>query len=117
VSIEHGHANNFENDYSSVAYWYQLEPHAPFPQLLPVEERLPRFPEAFFAADRKKAELDQLGDRLAARIGVRAAMQAVRDLSAGAGVMLHQERFEDACDEYDRVLRFLNTMVKRLEAR
>lgn len=26
-TIEHGHANNFENDYSSVAYWYQMEPH------------------------------------------------------------------------------------------
>lgn len=117
MSIEHGHANNFENDYSSVAYWYQLEPHAPFPQLLPAEERLPRFPEAFFAADRKKAELDQLGDRLAARIGICAAMQALRDLSAGAGVMVHQERFEDACDEYDRVLRLLITLVKRLEAK
>jgi len=44
-------------------------------------------------------------------------MQAVRDLSAGAGVMVHQERFEDACDEYDRVLRLLTTMVKRLEAK
>ena len=30
-TIEHGHANNFENDYSSVAYWYQTEPHKPFP--------------------------------------------------------------------------------------
>ena len=32
-TIEHGHANNFENDYSSVAYWYQTEPHRPFPSL------------------------------------------------------------------------------------
>jgi hypothetical protein len=32
-SIEHGHANNFENDYSSVAYWYQKEPHRPFAKL------------------------------------------------------------------------------------
>jgi hypothetical protein len=32
-TIEHGHANNFENDYSSVAYWYQTEPHKPFPPL------------------------------------------------------------------------------------
>lgn len=42
VSIEHGHANKLSNDYSSTAYWYQLEPHAPFPQLLPVAQRLPR---------------------------------------------------------------------------
>ena len=42
VSIEHGHANNLSNDYSSTAYWYQTEPHKPFPPLLPVEARLPR---------------------------------------------------------------------------
>ncbi|MBN9502470.1 MAG: hypothetical protein BGO01_13725 [Armatimonadetes bacterium 55-13] len=42
VSIEHGHANKLSNDYSSTAYWYQVEPHKPFPPLLPVEERLPR---------------------------------------------------------------------------
>jgi hypothetical protein len=42
VTIEHGHANNLSNDYSSTAYWYQREPHTPFPELPPVEERLPR---------------------------------------------------------------------------
>ena len=31
-TIEHGHANNFANDYASVAYWYQ-EPLAALPQL------------------------------------------------------------------------------------
>ena len=46
VSIEHGHANRRSDDFSSTAYWYQLEPHNPF-SILPVEERLPRadFPE------------------------------------------------------------------------
>ena len=39
-SIEHGHANNFENDYASVAYWYQTEPHAAFPALPSAAERL-----------------------------------------------------------------------------
>lgn len=42
VTIEHGHANDRWDDYSSVAYWYQEEPHAEFPPLLPVEARLPR---------------------------------------------------------------------------
>jgi hypothetical protein len=42
VTIEHGHANHRSDDYSSTAYWYQAEPHAAFPPLLPVEERLPR---------------------------------------------------------------------------
>jgi len=42
VTIEHGHANKLSNDYSSTAYWYQAEPHKPFPPLLPVAQRLPR---------------------------------------------------------------------------
>ena len=41
VTIEHGHNNHRSDDYSSTAYWYQTEPHAPFPALPPVEERLP----------------------------------------------------------------------------
>jgi hypothetical protein len=31
VTIEHGHDNNLTLDLSSVAYWYQAEPHKPFP--------------------------------------------------------------------------------------
>ncbi|MFN8140385.1 MAG: glycoside hydrolase family 172 protein [Fimbriimonadales bacterium] len=42
-SIEHGHANLQQNDYSSVAYWYQTEPHAEFPKLPEVNHRVPRF--------------------------------------------------------------------------
>jgi D-arabinan exo alpha-(1,3)/(1,5)-arabinofuranosidase (non-reducing end) len=41
ATIEHGHANDRADNYYSVAYWYQTEPHAPFPPLPPVEERLP----------------------------------------------------------------------------
>ncbi len=48
-TIEHGHANNFENDYSSVAYWYQKEPHKTFPPLIGLEDRMPRFPPDFEA--------------------------------------------------------------------
>ena len=42
VTIEHGHANHRSDDYSSTAYWYQLEPHKPFQALPLVGERLPR---------------------------------------------------------------------------
>lgn len=42
VSIEHGHANRRSDDVSSTAFWYQTEPHASFPPLPSVEERLPR---------------------------------------------------------------------------
>lgn len=41
VDMDHGYANQVETDYSSVAYWYQTEPHAPMPELAPVAERLP----------------------------------------------------------------------------
>lgn len=41
VTIEHGHANKRSDDYSTVAYWYQSEPHKPF-SILPVEQRIPR---------------------------------------------------------------------------
>jgi hypothetical protein len=33
VSIEHGHANCLTLDLCTVAYWYQTEPHKPFPPL------------------------------------------------------------------------------------
>ncbi len=46
-TIEHGHANNFENDYSSVAFWYQKEPHVKFRPIPKLEDRLPRFPENY----------------------------------------------------------------------
>lgn len=42
VTIEHGHNNHRSDDYSSTAYWYQVEPHKPFPPLLAMKERLPR---------------------------------------------------------------------------
>ena len=41
VTLEHGHANGLENDYSSTAYWYQTEPHKAFAPLPPVANRLP----------------------------------------------------------------------------
>jgi hypothetical protein len=42
ATIEHGHANHRSDNYFSVAYWYQREPHAPFPALPPVDQRLPK---------------------------------------------------------------------------
>jgi hypothetical protein len=41
ATIEHGHANARSDNYYSVAYWYQAEPHEAFPPLPPVEDRLP----------------------------------------------------------------------------
>jgi hypothetical protein len=42
ATIEHGHANHRSDNFFSVAYWYQTEPHARFPDLPPVDQRVPR---------------------------------------------------------------------------
>jgi len=44
VDMDHGYTNQVETDYSSVAYWYQVEPHAPFVPMLPLAQRLPVSP-------------------------------------------------------------------------
>ncbi len=41
ASIEHGHANHRSDNFYSVAYWYQAEPHLAFPPLPDVDERIP----------------------------------------------------------------------------
>jgi hypothetical protein len=55
-TIEHGHCNDYENDYASVAYWYQSEPHGAFPTLPPAIGRRPRFSEELLNL------LDKLGE-------------------------------------------------------
>ncbi len=46
VTIEHGHGNCRSDDFYSVAYWYQTEPHAPFPELPAPQARIPRIYQA-----------------------------------------------------------------------
>ncbi len=41
ATIEHGHANHRSDNFYSVAYWYQTEPHLKFPALPPVDDRIP----------------------------------------------------------------------------
>lgn len=73
VTIEHGHANDLANDYSSVAYWYQAEPHQPFPALPLACERLPLGPppplptvEGALEGEALVTDADSSGDHLAA---------------------------------------------------
>jgi len=42
ITIESGHANHRADNFFTVAYWYQSEPHKLFPPLAPVAERIPR---------------------------------------------------------------------------
>jgi len=43
VTIEDGHANLRSDNFFSVAYWYQSEPHKTFEPLPPAELRIPKF--------------------------------------------------------------------------
>ena len=42
VTIEHGHANHRSDNFYTVAYWYQTEPHMKFPALPTALDRTPR---------------------------------------------------------------------------
>ena len=42
VTIEHGTANDRSDNFFSTAYWYQTEPHAPFPALPAPADRIPK---------------------------------------------------------------------------
>ena len=42
VTIEHGHANHRSDSFYSTAFWYQSEPHRPFPDLPSAELHVPK---------------------------------------------------------------------------
>jgi hypothetical protein len=86
-TIEHGHANNFQNEYASVAYWYQSEPHVAFPELPPRDEMRPPLPAGY----------DELRDQL-----FKAARDAMRTQDPDAffrvgtiGAPFYEGRFEE----------------------
>ncbi|UWZ84363.1 glycoside hydrolase family 172 protein [Occallatibacter riparius] len=64
VTIEHGHDNNFENDYTSTAIWYQDEPHKPFPPLPTAAVRLPAWPDGVASALDAEARLTRAAGKL-----------------------------------------------------
>jgi hypothetical protein len=41
ATMEHGHANTRKDDFSSVGFWYQTEPHVPYPALPDATQRMP----------------------------------------------------------------------------
>lgn len=42
IGVSHNGLFERQDDLSSVAYWYQTEPHQKFSELLPPEQRWPR---------------------------------------------------------------------------
>jgi len=105
MSIEHGHNNQGENDYASVAYWYQKEPHAPFPKLPPLEKRHPKYPDSFHAA--REQALILYKEFVPTRIGVmyegqeiprgqRRALWYVGNLMNEGCKLMHHQDYEGA---------------------
>lgn len=91
-TVEHGHANNFANEYASVAYWYQTEPHAAFP-VLPARNALrPFLPAAYDEA------------HTAFSAALRSALQALPDQAplyrvAAIGELFYAGRFGAALQQ------------------
>ncbi len=63
VTIEHGHGNQDVADYSSMAYWYQMEPHKPFAPFPIAGQRIPLRivkPVRMYEAEKLKFKLEGL---------------------------------------------------------
>ena len=115
VTIEHGHANNFENDYTSTAFWYQKEPHKAFPQMLSMQKRLPRWPEGVAKALEKEVRLGQeltklvMGGRMDAD-AQKEMRKEMRTLVRDCNQSFRQLRFPD----YIKAVSAVESLVKRL---
>lgn len=111
VTIEHGHANNFENDYTSTALWYQREPHKAFPPLPAAEQRLPRWPEGVSEALDREVKL---GPKLTAlnREPSRVSAEDRKRMEALAGESNKAFR-ELRYPDYVRAVTALGSLVER----
>lgn len=77
VTIEHGHANNRSDDFSSVAYWYQTEPHAAFPALAGyVQRRSTKERKDNLLKEKRYAELRRWDEQIALKTGSPSVKQA-----------------------------------------
>ena len=97
-TIEHGHANNFENNYASVAYWYQL-PQATLPALPAADEMLPPLAEPYEEALERVFGMVRryMGDRADPELAI-ASFWAACD----AGAALYAGDFQAALDAVER---------------
>jgi len=93
------------NDYTSVAYWYQIEPHAPFPALPKVSARLPRFSESVFKADAARVHCKQKIDQLRKAGAEGQAMERARTSWRAGSRALLEGRLQDAIAAFESVER------------
>jgi hypothetical protein len=88
-TVEHGHANNFANEYASVAYWYQTEPHAAFPALPARDHLRPPLPPVYTEA---RAEFSAAFLKALQALPDQAALYRI----AGVGEVFYAGRFAEA---------------------
>lgn len=112
MTLEHGHANNFANDYSSTAFWYQAEPHKPFKPLLPASARHPR--EGDDPHDRAFLALISLRDKVFQvwLDSIRSGTKLPEDLIQLAKHDIGQTYFRR---EYDKLLEEVKLLEQKLD--
>jgi hypothetical protein len=113
MTIEHGHANNFANDYSSTAFWYQSEPHKAFARLPDAAARRPR--DGDDPHDRAFRDLMDLRER-ALVLWLRSIRDGVKmpeDLQAELRHDVSRLYFDR---EYDRLAAQVRSLGSRMDA-
>ncbi|MFO1466011.1 MAG: glycoside hydrolase family 172 protein [Steroidobacteraceae bacterium] len=113
MTLEHGHANNIANDYSSTVFWYQTGPHRKFPPLPGAMARRPA--EGEDRADRAYRELLGLRQRMLQvwlqSVGGKKPMPEPMQTSLKVGLTrTYLER------DYDRLHTEIEAMKRQLEA-
>jgi len=114
VSIEHGTGNNLANDYSSTAFWYQTEPHAPFPELPPAAERRPHV--GTDPHDVAYREVQRLQNAALASLGALNVRQIQQVVSTELTRALDDHDYETAIEECKKGMALLDTLLKQHEA-
>jgi hypothetical protein len=104
-TIEHGHDNNFENDYTSTAIWYQDEPHKPFPPLPSAFDRLPSWPEGVSAALDNEARFTRAAGKVKLSDKNAAEWEKLEAVRNKAFHSFHYEDFIRAVNAMEPILR------------
>jgi hypothetical protein len=108
VTIEHGHANDLANDYSSVAYWYQDEPHGPFPAMPLMKDRLPFETEEYLKALKMKEEMYKaLWEPLTLERLSKEELNKILKLFRGVEEALNRERPFKAMENIETIMRII----------
>ncbi len=114
VTVEHGHANNVANDYSSCAFWYQAEPHAPFPELPPAEERRPR--AGGYPDEAAYAHVRELQGKALESLTTLTVTEIQKAVSIELMKALEDQNYESAIEECRKGLQVLEDLLEERAA-